>query len=385
MEELMVLNHLKVLNIVPEDRFSGSIKRITQVGRMLKKQCGIQTLLVMPEGEGDGDKVAQSAGLESRRVRLAKTPRPSDIPMLMAWVLRFPLDLLRLFCLIRKEKPDLVHVNSAFFIAPVLAAQACRIPIVWHLNDTMLPRNVAYILGIVVKRLSTRVAATSAPVGRHYGLSEQYFSVLQLPVDLSEFCPRQVNPRGPRISIVANWSRVKGIEYFLKAVKGVAQAHPEAEFHLAGAELSTQPDYAVKIKRLLDTPELKERVMHHGFITDVPGFLAGMDIHVMSSINESGPFTVLEGMAASLPLVATDVGSVRSYLEPKGMEKGGIVTPPADVSSLTQAINWLIENPQDAETMGKAGRKTVEQLFSLEKAAQAHFELYMGLTHKFVH
>lgn len=371
---------LKVLNIVPEDRFSGPIKRVTEVGRLLKSDWGVTTVLVMPAGSGDGGQAADRAGLERYRVRLARTPRPGDIGAVLGYAARLPGDVARLARLIRAERPDLIHLNSAFFLAPALAARLIGTPLVWHINDTMPPPRLARVLGRVVKTLAGRVAVAAAAVGRHYGLAEDESTVLYAPVDTAAFGPRRLEPGVKRVSLLANWSRVKGVEYFLEAAKAVALAHPEAEFHLAGAELATQPEYAARVRELLASPELAGRVRHHGFVADVAGFLARMDVHVLSSVSEACPMSVLEGMAAGAPVAATDVGGVRELLEPDGFAPGGVIVPPADARSLALAINGLLDDPEKARAMGQAGKEAAQALFSLENAAQAHHELYTRLT-----
>lgn len=375
-------NLVKVLNILPDDRFSGPIKRVVDVAALLNHQFGIVTTVCFPKGTGNGPEIAQAKSISAIRVPYAKVPHPSEVVRLVKWLSHLPRDV-RSFCrVIDQTAPDLVHINGAFFLSPALAAKIMRKPLLWHLNDTVAGPILSRVLGILVGLLSSRIAAAAGAVGRYYGLRSSKFDVLYAPVDLKMFKPggrSHTGVPGANVSMIANWNQVKRLDFFVNVVAEVKKTHPEVTFHLAGAKLDTQREYAEMVEVLIDRLQVGSKIIRYGFVDNVPEFLEGMDLHILTSRSEACPMTVLEGMAAGLPVVATDVGGVRELLAPDQTDKAGMVVPVYDYQAMAQAIIYLIEHPDEAKIMGQNGRHRADNLFSLNHCAQRHWQIYTGL------
>jgi len=121
---------------------------------------------------------------------------------------------------------------------------------------------------------------------------------------------------------------------------------------------------------------LTDYIRFLGYRNDVPELLCVMDMVVMPSIQESFPRVPLEAMAMKVPVIATTVGGL-----PESIEDGktGILVSPMDVDSLSTAIKYLIENPEARKEMGEAGRKRVEERFSIENNVRKTEELYSDI------
>jgi sugar transferase (PEP-CTERM/EpsH1 system associated) len=117
-----------------------------------------------------------------------------------------------------------------------------------------------------------------------------------------------------------------------------------------------------------------DRVVHFaGARQNVRDYLAAMDVFVLSSITEGLAVTLLEAMAAGLPIVATRVGG-----NPEVVVDGetGLLVPPRDSEALAAAIASLLDDPARAARMGSAGRDRVRQEFSLEALVRAYAAVY---------
>jgi sugar transferase (PEP-CTERM/EpsH1 system associated) len=110
--------------------------------------------------------------------------------------------------------------------------------------------------------------------------------------------------------------------------------------------------------------------------TDVPACLRGLDCFVLPSRAEGISNTILEAMAAGLPVIATDVGG-----NPELVDDGttGTLVPPEDPEALAREIVACFRAPRIAAARGRAGRQRAEQLFSLDGMVRRYGDLYRGL------
>ena len=108
--------------------------------------------------------------------------------------------------------------------------------------------------------------------------------------------------------------------------------------------------------------------------------LPEVDLLLLSSISEGQPLAILEGMAAELPFVATNVGDCRALLEGEREDDkfgpAGLVVPVMNSEAMAQAILRCIRNPDLMTSMGLAGRKRVEAYYSREGMLDAFRNIY---------
>jgi teichuronic acid biosynthesis glycosyltransferase TuaC len=107
--------------------------------------------------------------------------------------------------------------------------------------------------------------------------------------------------------------------------------------------------------------------------SDIPGWLSAGDVFALPSHSEGLPLAILEAMACSRPVVATNVGGI-----PEAVSDGvtGLLTPPRDVPALTDALGALATSPQHAQAMGAAGRLVVEEHFTWTRSAERMKMIY---------
>jgi glycosyltransferase involved in cell wall biosynthesis len=95
-------------------------------------------------------------------------------------------------------------------------------------------------------------------------------------------------------------------------------------------------------------------------------FLAALDIYAFSSNFEAGPLSILEAMAAGLPVVTTDIGAARLFV---ASGETGEVVERDGVDALARALADLALDPERRRRFGEAGQKRVAAHFSVEAAA----------------
>jgi glycosyltransferase involved in cell wall biosynthesis len=106
---------------------------------------------------------------------------------------------------------------------------------------------------------------------------------------------------------------------------------------------------------------------------DVPELLARADVFVLSSRSEGAPISILEAMAAGVPVVASDVGGVGELVADG---ETGLLVPSADPARLSEALRRLLADPELRRRLGAAGRARARERFDLPAFRAAHLELY---------
>ncbi|MDT5271961.1 MAG: hypothetical protein QOH49_4147 [Acidobacteriota bacterium] len=165
-------------------------------------------------------------------------------------------------------------------------------------------------------------------------------------------------PRGrPLVTIVANLqNEVKDHRTFLRAARRVKESVSVAAFVLAG-----EGDLTEALRAYAAELGLEGDLFFTGRCTRVAELLAVSDVCVLSSKAEGFSNSILEYMAASCPVVVTDVGGAREAVE-EG--ETGFIVAPGDDRAMGERIALLLSDPERARRMGERGRRVVEERFS---------------------
>ncbi len=176
------------------------------------------------------------------------------------------------------------------------------------------------------------------------------------------------------MAIVANLIPYKGHQDLLTALGGIRERLP-ASWRLVCVgrdQEQIQNRLCAKAERL----QIAENVHFLGERWDVPDLLAAADLGLLCSHEEGFPNVILEYMAAGLAVVATDVGGTSEALVAR---QTGLLVPARDPQALGRAILEMAADRVRAGSMGQAGRRVVEQRFSLERCVTQYRALYDAL------
>lgn len=171
------------------------------------------------------------------------------------------------------------------------------------------------------------------------------------------------------IGVIANLYKTKGLGYLVEAIKilGIKYPIPNIKAVIIG-----EGEERNKLRTKIKESGLEKSFFLLGSIPEAYKYLKVFDIFVLPSLKEGLPYTILEAMAASLPIVATQVGAIPEILE---NEKTGVIIPLADPLSLAEAIKKLIGNPEETTRLGQAAQEAVKK-FSLKKTIAETKALY---------
>jgi glycosyltransferase involved in cell wall biosynthesis len=241
--------------------------------------------------------------------------------------------------------------------------------LIWSRRDMGILRTRKHRIGYrLMASLPDAVFAVSEKVRQHCinqdGLPPDRVLTIYNGIDLSDWKISAGNPeisRRPHITTLGNIRRVKGHDIFIAAAALIVARYDDARFSIAGDVL--EAEYYSELQALIRNLNLSGHVHFTGGVTDIREHLAGADIFVLPSRSEGFSNAIVEAMAASLPVVATNVGgNAEAVID----SVSGFLVPPEDPVALSAAITRLLSDPHQARAMGTAGRALVKEKFTTE-------------------
>ena len=174
------------------------------------------------------------------------------------------------------------------------------------------------------------------------------------------------------VACVARFHPVKDHSTLLRAFELVASARPDTDLLLAG----DGPDRDVLVQ-LINSLGIESRVRFLGVRSDVPDLLRASDAFALTSVSEAASLTLMEAMAAGLPVVVSNVGG-NPELVRDGVD--GLLFPRRDSAACAAALLRVLDDPNLSRRLGESARKRALNEFSLNRTVERYHGLYRQLT-----
>lgn len=282
--------------------------------------------------------------------------------------------------LIRQQDAQIVHANGTrAMIYGGLAAKIARCPAVWHVrvadSDGLLDR--------ALYKLSAAVIVNSDAVSHRvsWGTADRLHRIYN-GVDTVRFAPRSPSPvqraalglttGDPVVVSVGRFVPYKGYEDLLHAAAIVHRQDAAVHWVLVG-DGELRSDLGQKAEEL----GIHQVIHFTGWLDDVRDMLALADVFVLPSHGEHFGRVLIEAMAMGRAVVATDAGGV-----PEIVRHGvtGCLVAPNRPDCLAESVQEMLAQSDRARQFGRAGRRAVEDRFSL----QAHADQIQSLYHQLI-
>lgn len=303
--------------------------------------------------------------------------------------------------LIRRLRPDLVHLNSSVLAPCAIACRREGVPLVWHIRE---PLAHGYLglrrawLRRTVDRCASRVVAISRHDAEQLILGERVRVIYNF-VDFSEFdrtlsgeavrAEFAIPPDAPLVLMLGGVSPPKGTLTLVRALPALVGAVPDVRVVIAGPPLPPESSAWRGIaKRLLGAdaygqamrqavealPQAaRAALIFAGVRQDVPHLLAASQVLVFPSTVPHFARPIIEAAAMGVPSVASDLGGPRELIQ---HGKTGLLIPPNDAEALAEALADLLCNPARAHALGEAAYEQARRLFDAQTNAAATVALY---------
>ena len=403
--------HTKVVRIIARLNVGGPAKHVVWLTSGLE-EAGYRSLLVagtVPEGEEDMSYFAEQTGVT-----------PLYIPEMSREIsLKDAITTWKLFRLLLRERPDIVHTHTAkagtvgrvagFFyrwLTPGLLIgrpRPCKFVHtyhghVFHSYYGRLKTGVFLTVEKVLARLATdRILVVSeqqkAEINQTFRVGRRdQFRVVRLGLDLGIFANHEsrrakfreelgVDDETVLIGIVGRLTEIKNHEMFLQSV---ARTNFENVRFVIVGDGSLRETLEQQARSL----GVEKKVIFAGGRKDPEYFYPALDICALTSRNEGTPLTLIEAMANARPVIATSVGGVVDLLG-SVQEEGdynvcerGISVRPYDVDAFAAGIGRLIEDRSLRDQLGKRGLEFVDHNYRKERLLEDIKDLYGQLLNR---
>lgn len=383
-------NLIRVCRIIGRLNIGGPAIHAVGLTKGLRAR-GYETVLVAgQEGvrEGSMRDLAAEHGVEPWFVpELGREIRPA----------RDLVALLKLLQLFRQQRPTIVHTHTAKAgTLGRLAAKLARVPITihtfhGHTFHGYFSRGATRAFLAIERRLAmTTTGIVAVSEGQRHDLlrlkigSPDKVVVIPLGLELDGLLRADlrrgdlrrrlgVSPGVPLIGIIARLVPIKDIATFLEAAADLHRSRPDVQFVIVGDGELWSP-----LTKQARTLGLDGCAHFLGWQRDLLPIYADLDLVALSSINEGTPVSLIEAMAAGLPVVATRVGGVPDLVEDGKM---GLLVPPRDAKALSAAMATLMADADRRREMGQQGRGAVYPTYSDGALLDRMDRLYLSLLH----
>lgn len=294
-------------------------------------------------------------------------------------MLRYGRSLIQL---LKAEGVSGVHTNSlksAFYGA--VAAKGAGVPLIWHIRDHIgspyLKPVVASGIRLLSRLVPNGVIANSRSTLSVLGLPKRkktlvLYSAFAGNVGQSAAAPRADTFTVLLVGRLAPW---KGQHILLEAAKRFKR-EPHVEFWLAGDALFGEEGYKAELQQQIALGGLTN-VKLLGHVEDVQSLMHKANLLVHTSITPE-PFgqVIVEGMAAGLPVIASNEGGP---VEIVADQETGLLIEPGKPAVLADAIRWMLTHPEEREQMSLKAVKRVNEHFVIEGAVRQVASYYQGV------
>jgi glycosyltransferase involved in cell wall biosynthesis len=333
---------------------------------------GDDVVLLVPE-DGPLVELMRGQGISVRVVRfpVLRKSLMSPLGVLRLFVGLLPA-LLRLRALIRRLAPDVIYVNTVTLPHWTAFGRALSgRPVVCHVRELeeQSPTWLNRILLAPLLRADLVVAnslATQAFLARHWRSLRSRTTVIYNGFDVEDLPERSPAPGRPRVAVVGRLSPRKGQDVAIDAFARVVESGHDPELHVIGTSFRGYEWYESSLRDQARALGVADRVIFRGYVREVVEELATTSISLVPSRLEPFGNVAVEAQLAACPVVVTSVGGL-----PEIVDDGhsGRVVPADDAAALASALGRLLDDPAQAEELGRVGRTEARKRFDLHRYA----------------
>ena len=296
--------------------------------------------------------------------------------------------ILQLVRLIRREEIDLIHTH--LFTSNLwgrIAAWIAGVPAVSTEHGMDVWRPALYLkLDSILTPVSRRMIFVSEGVRKFYSEKNPSLNgrgrVVYNGINIGLFADHATTPKKAKhalglpadakvVGIVGRLVPEKAHEDFIDAIRILSQEDPS----IIGLVIGEGECEKALHKKVYDLG-IEKNIHFAGYRNNLQDLYPAMDVFVMSSLREGLPLTMLEAMAAGVPVVATEVGGIPECIRDK---QSGLLIPPRNPRALAEAIRKILNDDGLRQTLIAGAKADVTARFSIERMVKDHEAVYQDV------
>lgn len=284
--------------------------------------------------------------------------------------------MLRLWKTLSAMKPDVVHSHlyASFYALPWVMTHRVKLVHTIHTRPdrefSPKLRNVLRICQKLGKVQHVAISKVNQEIAcKAFDCSPESYPYINNPVETERFYRAEKKENtGITFINVCRLNHFKNLSLAIRAMADVVRELPDARLVLVG-----DGELRQELQQETDALGLQNNVIFAGEQSRPEDFLAKADVFVLSSNVEGLPLSVLEAMAAGLPVISTDVGGL-----PDLIGDNGVLVPAGDQAELTRQMLRFARDPVLRERCGRASLELVEP-YRADTCARAYIRLYQSI------
>jgi glycosyltransferase involved in cell wall biosynthesis len=379
----MKVSKKKIFICITKSNWGGAQKYVFDISRELIKRKDIE-LSVFLGGNGELKNKLKEIG-----VRIVEINSERDISILKDIKIFF--ELLKIF---KKEKPDIIHLNSSKVgFLGALAGRLCGIKKIiftahgWVFNEdrNFIEKKFFYILQKLTVIFSHKTIAVSNVVKKQIKIKKNKIIVINNGIQDLDFLSKNLARESLLIKIfqknpgavdkitdkkiwlgtISELHKNKGLEYIIEAVSKIKE---DVILLIIG-----EGEQRKKLEEDIIKYGASNKIFILGKIENAYSYLKAFDLFTLTSITEALPYVLLETGKAKIPVIASNVGGIPEIIEDN---KTGLLTIPKNIEDIKEKLLTLIKNPEKASILATNLNKKIDRDFKTEKMLKDTFEVF---------
>lgn len=377
-----VNNRIKIIYVIEGDG-GGAVSHVLSLAKELaKKEITVFTIFVV---DGSAVGIAKKWGLNFKLIS-----KKSFLDVMLIW---------RLVLIFYKEKVEIIHTHtircnfyariaSLLYLRPKISlttvhshiADEVKGNVKFGFKDWLLCKRETYTSKLVYHFICVSSKIKQRLLSNH--MPESKLTVIENGVEIPNLSLSHIYNKSIRgefsigdneiiVGIVGRLVPLKNHNLFINAAKRLSEVTSNIKFLIIGDGPLLELLYN-KVRKI----GISKKVVFTGWRNDIQNLLCAIDIFVICSEVEGLNISVLEAMASAKPVIGTNVKGISEIILDN---KTGILVPPNNVDSLTEAVLRLVNNKDERTNMGLNGRQLIEKEYSVQQMIDKTFQLYKNL------
>jgi glycosyltransferase involved in cell wall biosynthesis len=384
MREKTQLSNKKIMYLITKSNFGGAQKYVYDLALEAKLQ-GADVSVILG---GNGLLIKKLEEIDIKTFQIKELQR--DINFISEIKSFF-----KIYSLIKKNKPDVLHINSSKAGLGALAGRINKTPKIiftihgWAFNENRTFLNkllikLMYLITILLSHISISVSDYT----KKQALAIPFIFLVNKKIKVVKNSVKKINflskenarnffeekikiPQNSKIiGVLAELHPIKGLDILLKSAREFFQTKRAENiiFLIVGDGQEKE-----NLQKYIAQNDLENKCFLFGYLDNASKYLKAFDIFILPSLSEAMPLSIIEAGQAELPVIATRVGGIPEIITD---QKNGLIIDPNDEKSLIEALNFILLEEKRATEFGLNLKKEIEQNFSFETFYQKTFELY---------